>query len=129
MGFGLGFDMIKEIEFILISGDNGSKNYDEPSMMRRDLIAKGIPKSKIFLDFAGFRTLDSVVRSKKIFGQKEITIISQPFHTERAIFIAENKEKLQCVVSKNDIPFGQTQNPNLWDYADGVDTIEFLKSL
>jgi len=41
-------------------------------------------------------------------------------------FIAENKEKLQCVVSKNDIPFGQTQNPNLWDYADGVDTIEFL---
>ena len=41
-------------------------------------------------------------------------------------FIAENKEKLQCVVSHNDIPFGQTQNPNLWDYADGVDTIEFL---
>ena len=38
-------------------------------------------------------------------------------------FIAENKEKLQCVVSKNDIPFGQTQNPNLWDYADGVDII------
>ncbi len=41
-------------------------------------------------------------------------------------FIKENNEQLQCVVSKNDIPFGQTQNPNLWDYADGEDTIAFL---
>ena len=42
-------------------------------------------------------------------------------------FIAENRQKLQCVVSKNDIPFGQTQNPNLWDYADGEDTIALLR--
>ena len=41
-------------------------------------------------------------------------------------FIAENKQKLQCVVSKSHIAFGQTQNPNLWDYADGKDTIKFL---
>jgi len=41
-------------------------------------------------------------------------------------FIAENKDKLQCVVSKSHIAFGETQNPNLWDYADAKDTIEFL---
>lgn len=41
-------------------------------------------------------------------------------------FIEENKQQLQCVVSKNDTVFGQTQNPNLWDYADGEDTIAFL---
>ena len=41
-------------------------------------------------------------------------------------FISDNKEKLQSVVSKKHIAFGQSQNPNLWDYADGVDTIEFL---
>ena len=80
-----------KIKYVLISGDNGTKKYDEPTMMKNDLISKGIPKGKIFLDYAGFRTLDSVVRAKEIFGQESITIISQPFHTERAIFIAENK--------------------------------------
>jgi hypothetical protein len=35
-------------------------------------------------------------------------------------------EKIQCIVSRNDIPFGKAQSPNLWDYADGIDTIEFL---
>ena len=44
-------------------------------------------------------------------------------------FVKENAEQLQCVVSKKDIPFGNTQQPNLWDYADGVDTVEFLREL
>src|SRR5690554_3910803 len=51
---------------------------------------RGIPEEVIFLDYAGFRTLDSVVRAKEIFGQVEITIISQQFHNERAIYIAQN---------------------------------------
>lgn len=79
-----------KIEFILISGDNSSKGYDEPTDFKDALIAKGIPEEKIYLDYAGFRTLDSVVRAKKIFGQDNITIISQQFHNERAIFIAEH---------------------------------------
>ena len=57
--------------------------------MKNELIKKGIPENRIFLDFAGFRTLDSVVRSNKVFGQKSITIISQKFHNERAIYLAE----------------------------------------
>jgi Acyl-CoA reductase (LuxC) len=36
------------------------------------------------------------------------------------------KEKIQCVVSKLNIPYGKAQWPHLWDYADGIDTIEFL---
>ena len=44
-------------------------------------------------------------------------------------FVEENTEQLQCVVSKKDIPFGNTQQPNLWDYADGVDTVDFLREL
>ncbi len=44
-------------------------------------------------------------------------------------FVEENAEQLQCVVSKKDIAFGNTQKPNLWDYADGVDTVEFLRDL
>ena len=78
-----------KIEFVLISGDNGNKNYDEPTDFKNELIRNGIPENKIFLDYAGFRTLDSVVRSKEIFGQENITIISQKFHNERAIYLAE----------------------------------------
>jgi len=78
-----------KIDFVLVSGDNGNKNYDEPTDFKNELIKRGIPENKIFLDYAGFRTLDSVVRAKEIFGQKSITIISQKFHNERAIYLAE----------------------------------------
>ena len=44
-------------------------------------------------------------------------------------FLNDNKSNLQCVVSKEDIPFGSSQTPNLGDYADGIDTIEFLRSI
>lgn len=80
-----------KIEFVLISGDNSRKDYNEPETFRDDLIAAGIPEDKIYLDYAGFRTLDSVVRAKEIFGQNQFTIISQKFHNERALFISKNK--------------------------------------
>lgn len=80
-----------KIDFVLVSGDNGNKFYDEPSDFKDELIARGIPANKIFLDYAGFRTLDSVVRAKEIFGQTKLTFISQEFHNERAIFIAKTK--------------------------------------
>lgn len=80
-----------KIDFILVSGDNSTKDYDEPTTIKNDLIKNGIPANRIFLDYAGFRTLDSVVRSKEIFGQESITVISQQFHNERAIYIAKRK--------------------------------------
>lgn len=79
----------KKIQFIVISGDNSSKDYDEPTDFKNDLMKGGVPEDKIFLDYAGFRTLDSVVRAKEIFGQDSITVISQQFHNERAIYLAE----------------------------------------
>ncbi|MGI9548154.1 MAG: SanA/YdcF family protein [Flavobacteriaceae bacterium] len=80
-----------KIDFILVSGDNGSIYYNEPNTIKKDLINEGIPEEKIFLDYAGFRTLDSVVRAKEIFGLDEVTVISQEFHNERAIYLAEHK--------------------------------------
>ena len=80
-----------KIEYIIVSGDNGTIQYNEPVTMQQDLIAMGIPKEKIFLDYAGFRTLDSVVRCREIFSQNAITVISQEFHNERAVFIARKK--------------------------------------
>ena len=80
-----------KIEYILISGDNGRESYDEPTLMKEDLMAAGIPESAIYLDYAGFRTLDSVVRCKRIFGELDILVISQQFHNERAVYIARAK--------------------------------------
>jgi SanA protein len=78
----------KKIEFIVISGDNRKMSYNEPQDMKRELLLRGIPEERIFLDYAGFRTYDSVIRMNKIFGQSNFTIISQDFHNRRAIFIA-----------------------------------------
>lgn len=58
-----------KVKWLLVSGDNGRKNYDEASGMQQALIAKGVPAKVIFCDYAGFSTLDSVVRANKVFGR------------------------------------------------------------
>lgn len=82
----------KKVDFLIVSGDNHSTDYDEPTCMRDSLIACGVPNERIVSDYAGFRTLDSVVRCKAIFGQDSVTIISQPFHNERAIYLAGHNQ-------------------------------------
>lgn len=77
-----------KIDYILVSGDNSTHYYNEPKKFKDDLISIGIPKNRIILDYAGFRTLDSVVRAKEVFGEDNVTIISQRFHNERALYIA-----------------------------------------
>ena len=78
-----------KIKFILISGDNSRVDYSEPDVMKDSLVARGIPEEVIYLDYAGFRTWDSVVRAKKVFDQTKMTVISQQFHNERSIFIGD----------------------------------------
>jgi SanA protein len=80
---------VGKIKYILISGDNSRKDYSEPDVMRDSLIARGIPADIIYLDYAGFRTLDSVIRANRIFGQKKMTVISQRFHNERSIILGD----------------------------------------
>ncbi|WP_276133855.1 SanA/YdcF family protein [Polluticoccus soli] len=80
-----------KVDYLIISGDNGSKEYDEPSMMRADLIAAGIDSTRIYLDYAGFRTFDSMIRLREIFSQNSAIVISQKFHNERALFIAQRE--------------------------------------
>lgn len=80
-----------KIDCIVISGDNGRESYNEPEDMKVELVKQGIPEKQIYLDHAGFRTLDSVVRMNKVFGQNNFTVISQEFHNRRAIYIAQAK--------------------------------------
>ncbi len=98
----------EKIDFILASGDNGSEGYDEPNTMKADLIAAGVKEEHIYLDYAGFRTLDSVVRSKEVFGQDQITIISQQFHNERALYLAEKNDIEAVGFNAKDVPLNQS---------------------
>jgi len=76
---------------LIVSGDNHKKTYDEATDMKNALVAAGVPAEKIYCDYAGFRTLDSVVRAKHVFGQDSITVVSQRFHNQRAIYIARGR--------------------------------------
>jgi SanA protein len=78
-----------KIDYILVSGDNGTMQYNEPEDMRKELVQRKVPSSRIFLDYAGFRTFDSVIRAHKVFGLDSFVVISQKFHNERALFIAQ----------------------------------------
>ena len=81
-----------KVKYILVSGDNRHRSYNEPRQMRLDLIKLGVDKRHIFLDFAGFRTRDSILRANRVFDLTNFTIVSQPFHNERAVFIAREKK-------------------------------------
>ncbi len=78
-----------KVKHFLLSGDNHTFSYDEPQDMKDYLMALGVPEHCITLDYAGFRTFDSVVRAKKIFGQSELIIVSQPAHNKRALFLCK----------------------------------------
>ena len=92
-----------KIEFILVSGDNGTPYYNEPKSIKQDLIKAGIPAEKIFLDYAGFRTLDSMVRAKEVFGLQQVTVISQKFHNQRAIYLAQKKGLMAIGFNAQDV--------------------------
>lgn len=79
-----------KVTHFLLSGDNAHRSYNEPWTMKRDLLKAGIPEENITLDYAGFRTLDSVQRAKQIFEANSLTIVTQKFHCQRALFIANH---------------------------------------
>ena len=71
---------------LLVSGPNGSHG---PDQFKRDLVDRSVPPQYITLDQSGGRTLDSVVRAKEVFGQSSMVVVSQRFHCERAMYLAD----------------------------------------
>lgn len=76
------------VDKVLVSGDHGTVGYDEVNAMRRGLIALGVPERDVFTDHAGFATLDSVVRARKVFNVHSVVIVTQSFHLPRALWLA-----------------------------------------
>ncbi|MEV4095586.1 SanA/YdcF family protein [Streptosporangium saharense] len=73
------------VRALLLSGDNGRKDYDEPTAMRDYLLARGVPERALVLDYAGFDTWDSCVRARQVFGASRVTVVTQLFHLPRAV--------------------------------------------
>ena len=95
-----------KVECLLVSGDNREKYYNEPNKMRDALIERGVPKEVIVRDFAGLRTLDSVVRAQQIFQAPSVILISQKFHNERAAYIAQHEGLDYVGYNAKDVPAG-----------------------
>lgn len=92
-----------KVRCLIVSGSNEERHYNEPVKMRKALIARGVPADRIVYDFAGLRTLDSVVRAKKIFGAEKITFVSQKFHNERAVYLAKANGMDVCGFNARDV--------------------------
>ncbi|MBR4204560.1 MAG: YdcF family protein [Clostridia bacterium] len=74
---------------LLMSGDHGTKEYDEVNAMKRFAVQRGVDADDVFMDHAGFSTYESICRAKEIFGAKKIIIVSQEYHLYRAIHLAD----------------------------------------
>lgn len=96
-----------KVDFLLVSGDNRKADYDEPTEMMRALIRRGVPAKAIVRDFAGFRTLDSVLRTNRVFGETHFCIVSQEDHLKRAIYIARQNGLDVTGYAAREVPFRQ----------------------
>jgi SanA protein len=92
------------VEHLLVSGDNGTRDYDEPTMIKAALVERGVPADRIVLDYAGFRTLDSVVRAREVFGVDDFVVVSQRFQSERAVFLARRLGMRVTGYAASDVP-------------------------
>lgn len=98
-----------KIKHLIVSGANPDVSYNEPRQMWRELTKLGVPPQAITMDFAGFRTLDSVARAQAVFDVKSVTVITQEYHAYRAVFIGK-KLHLQIVAyvapgDEDNVPF------------------------
>lgn len=96
-----------KVQYLLVSGDNGTLEYNEPDSMRRDLLAMGVPENRIALDFAGFDTFDSMIRAQKVWGVDTMLVVSQDFQVRRAVYIAQHRGIVASGVVAVD-PFSNT---------------------
>jgi SanA protein len=121
-----------KVKYLLVSGDNHRAGYDEPTDMKAALVSKGVPADRIYCDYAGLHTLDSILRAKMVFGQSDFTVISQRFQNERALYIARRNGLDEAIAfNARDAPFSHTLKMYLREIparVAAVIQVEFLRS-
>jgi SanA protein len=98
-----------KVKHLLLSGDNHIRGYDEPTEMKNALLKLGVPESAMTLDYAGLRTLDSMERARKIFGQTNLTIVTEDFHAARSVFLARHFDIKPVLFTAEKLPLA-------WEY-------------
>lgn len=104
------------VRHLLVSGDNRARDYNEPAAMRDALQIRGVPARAITLDFAGVRTLDSIIRAREIFGLKKFTVISQRGHDQRALLIAKYYDMDAIGFCARDVPFSLSWKAHIHEW-------------
>lgn len=102
-----------KVKHLLVSGDNHTKGYNEPTKMKEALLKLSVPESAMTLDYAGFRTLDSIVRAKAVFGLNKLTIITDDFHVNRALFLCQHFDIEAVAYASQEVPLGLSANTRL----------------
>jgi SanA protein len=108
---------LRKVKHLLLSGDNSRVGYDEPAWMRDELVKRGIPESAMTLDYAGFRTLDSMARANMVFGLNRCTVVTDDFHLARALFLAQAQgiEAVGC--QSVPVPWKRSKKTRIREFA------------
>ena len=112
-----------KVRHLLVSGDNSRGDYDEPTAMRDALVARSVPARAITLDYAGFRTLDSLVRAREIFGLRELIIVTDDWHQPRALFLAAAAGLDALGVSSADVPWSTSAKTRVREWLSRVKAV------
>ncbi|MFT4031828.1 MAG: ElyC/SanA/YdcF family protein [Siphonobacter sp.] len=105
-----------KVKVLILSGNNDSEYYNEPRDMQEALLGLGVPFNVVLHDFAGKRTYDSIVRCREVFKHKQVTIISQPFHNARALFLADQLGVEAIAFAAQDVPNGYSWKTLVREY-------------
>lgn len=107
-------------------------------IIHRDKYANNYDYNKTVYLMSEFKLLENgflILKEDSSFGSPIATLFYERYKDEKELtaLLKENKDRIQCIVKQKpengEVMFGQTQKPLLWDYADNVDTIEFLLNL
>jgi SanA protein len=112
-----------KVRHLLVSGDNSRSDYDEPSAMRDALIARGVPARAITLDYAGFRTLDSLVRAREIFGLHDLIVVTDDWHQPRALFLGKAAGLDALGVSSAELPWSISAKTRIREWLSRVKAV------
>lgn len=105
-----------KVNKLIVSGDNRSRYYNEPEMMKRALVKQGVPEDRIMLDRSGVRTIESIKNTMHEFKINEVTIVTQEFHGYRALFISNYYHLNARVMSTTRLPLKESGNVRLREF-------------
>ena len=112
-----------KVRHFLLSGDNRRHDYDEPTAMRDALIGRGVPANALSMDYAGLRTLDSVVRAREVFGLARVTIVTDRWHQPRALFLAHASGLDAVGFCTGDVPWGMSVRTRVREWFSRVKAV------